>query len=288
MCGKGGGGAGAGEGGGGSKIGQKKGEMVKWQRENRERWKKVSDEVMLNVLRCPLAYLGQAVTSAEAWFNIALRPRKPEGSLGRIAQDGHLDSHTAPELWKGQQLTWCFTPSQPLRLYQGEKKKGGGNKRRRKKEEKKEKKGRKEGRRVRGVGGGGVERELEHQIIHGVETDRGHFFHNLLAVQFIHRKEPTILRVFSLSLQTITHLSLDLADWPLVASSYLVSCTSWVQVAVVLVLLNPPIRKRREALLGRVDLPVQLRGEIIHPAFAEPLLAVSILLWKWGKRKPPP
>ena len=29
----------------------------------------------------------------------ALRPRKPWGSLGRTAQDGHLDSHTAPELW---------------------------------------------------------------------------------------------------------------------------------------------------------------------------------------------
>ena len=27
-----------------------------------------------------------------------LRPRKPEGSLGRTAQDGHLDFHTAPEL----------------------------------------------------------------------------------------------------------------------------------------------------------------------------------------------
>ena len=38
-------------------------------------------------------------TSAETWFNIALRPRKPEGSLGRTAQDGHLDSHTAPEVW---------------------------------------------------------------------------------------------------------------------------------------------------------------------------------------------
>ena len=34
------------------------------------------------------------MTNAEAWFNIALRPRKPEGSLGRTAQDGHLDSHT--------------------------------------------------------------------------------------------------------------------------------------------------------------------------------------------------
>ena len=55
-------------------------------------------EVLLNVLRCRLTYSGQAVTSAEARFNIALRPRKPEGSLGRTAQDVHLDSHTAPEL----------------------------------------------------------------------------------------------------------------------------------------------------------------------------------------------
>ena len=56
------------------------------------------DEVILNVLRCQLTYLGQAVTNAEAWFSIALRSRKPESSLGRTAQDGHLDSHTAPEL----------------------------------------------------------------------------------------------------------------------------------------------------------------------------------------------
>ena len=45
-----------------------------------------------------MTYEGQDETNAEAWFNIALRPRKPEGSLGRTAQDGHLDSHTAPEL----------------------------------------------------------------------------------------------------------------------------------------------------------------------------------------------
>ena len=38
------------------------------------------------------------MTNAEAWFSIALRPQKPEGSLGRTAQDGHLDSHVAPEL----------------------------------------------------------------------------------------------------------------------------------------------------------------------------------------------
>ena len=40
--------------------------------------------------------------SAEARFNKSLRPRKPEGSLGRTAQDVHLDSHTAPELWQGR------------------------------------------------------------------------------------------------------------------------------------------------------------------------------------------
>ena len=38
------------------------------------------------------------MSNAEARFNNSLRPRKPEGSLGRTAQDGHLDSHTAPEL----------------------------------------------------------------------------------------------------------------------------------------------------------------------------------------------
>ena len=56
------------------------------------------EEVMLNVLGCRLTYQGQAETNAEAWFNKSLRPRKPEGSLGRTAQDGHLDSHTSPEL----------------------------------------------------------------------------------------------------------------------------------------------------------------------------------------------
>ena len=38
------------------------------------------------------------MTNAEARFNKSLRPRKPEGSLGRTAQDVHLNSHTAPEL----------------------------------------------------------------------------------------------------------------------------------------------------------------------------------------------
>ena len=38
------------------------------------------------------------MTNAEACFNVALRPRKPEVSLGWTAQDGQLDSHTAPEL----------------------------------------------------------------------------------------------------------------------------------------------------------------------------------------------
>ena len=38
------------------------------------------------------------MTNAEARCNKSLRPRKPEGSLGRTAQDVHLDSDTAPEL----------------------------------------------------------------------------------------------------------------------------------------------------------------------------------------------
>ena len=53
------------------------------------------------------------MTNAEAWFNIALCPRKPEGSLGRTAQDGHLDSHTAPELcFSNGLLSWCFTSTE--------------------------------------------------------------------------------------------------------------------------------------------------------------------------------
>ena len=55
-------------------------------------------DVELHVLGCRLTYQGQTVTSAEAWFTVALRPQKPEGSLGRKAQDGHLDFHTAAEL----------------------------------------------------------------------------------------------------------------------------------------------------------------------------------------------
>ena len=54
------------------------------------------------------------MTNAEARFNKSLRPRKPEGSLGRTAQDVHLDSHTAPELCyggggRGILYTYCYT-----------------------------------------------------------------------------------------------------------------------------------------------------------------------------------
>ena len=38
------------------------------------------------------------MTYAEGRFSNSLCPRKPEVSLGRTAQDSHLDSHTAPEL----------------------------------------------------------------------------------------------------------------------------------------------------------------------------------------------
>ena len=44
----------------------------------------------------------------KARFNKSLHPRKPEGSLGRTAQDVHLDSHTAPELCSGYARSKCF------------------------------------------------------------------------------------------------------------------------------------------------------------------------------------
>ena len=49
------------------------------------------------------------MTNAEGRFNNSLRPQKPEGSLGRPAQDGHLDFHTAPEL--------CMATSEVLVVY---------------------------------------------------------------------------------------------------------------------------------------------------------------------------
>ena len=48
------------------------------------------------------------MTNAEARLSKPLRPRKPEGSLGRTAQDGHLDSHTAPELWVSNSSSCCL------------------------------------------------------------------------------------------------------------------------------------------------------------------------------------
>ena len=45
--------------------------------------------MMLNVLRCQMTYQGQAETRAKAWFSIALRPQKPEGSLGRPPRLSH-------------------------------------------------------------------------------------------------------------------------------------------------------------------------------------------------------
>ena len=48
------------------------------------------------------------MTNAEARCNKSLRPRKPEGSLGRTAQDVHLDSHTAPELWRSPEAAVCI------------------------------------------------------------------------------------------------------------------------------------------------------------------------------------
>ena len=57
-----------------------------WQLSNKYSNHDDDDELMLNVLRCQLIYLGQIVTNAEARCNKSLRPRKPEGSLGLTAR----------------------------------------------------------------------------------------------------------------------------------------------------------------------------------------------------------
>ena len=58
------------------------------------------------------------MTNAEARCNKSLRPRKPEGSLGRTAQDVHLDSHTAPELWtrRAQRTTFNSLDNWAIKL----------------------------------------------------------------------------------------------------------------------------------------------------------------------------
>ena len=48
------------------------------------------DDVELHVLGCRLTYQGQTVTNAEAWFDVALRPQKPSGSLGRPPRLSHF------------------------------------------------------------------------------------------------------------------------------------------------------------------------------------------------------
>ena len=52
--------------------------------------------------------LGTSCDQCEARFNNSLHPLKLEGLLGRTAQDGHLDSHTAPELRALSTLTYYF------------------------------------------------------------------------------------------------------------------------------------------------------------------------------------
>ena len=62
--------------------------------------------MLLNVLGCQLTYhfQGQAETNAEAWLNIALRPRKPEGSLGetKVSRFQGFIELFAPGGWKAK------------------------------------------------------------------------------------------------------------------------------------------------------------------------------------------
>ena len=57
-----------------------------------------SDTSLLPVLLVP--NLSEGADSVGAFeFTVALRPQKPQGLLGTRSQDGHLDFHTASELW---------------------------------------------------------------------------------------------------------------------------------------------------------------------------------------------
>jgi len=68
--------------------------MVRKQTGEKKRKKKKNhlnncdDELMLNVLRCQLTYLGQVVTNAEAQFSNSLRQRKPLRRLVRTDSPG--------------------------------------------------------------------------------------------------------------------------------------------------------------------------------------------------------
>ena len=113
------------------------------------------------------------MANAEAWFNIALRPRKPEGLLGRTAQDGHLDSHTAPELCArlstGPIYTVRISRAADLPGFRSWLKYlSGDNLALNKPRDRREKRGRPEG---RGGRGGGRDRESETQRVRDRETE---------------------------------------------------------------------------------------------------------------------
>src|SRR5215471_11221961 len=54
------------------------------------------------------------------------------------------------------------------------------------------------------------------------------------------------------------------------------SIQTWNELTLIDVLLRPPAQQSRKALFGRIDRPIQLRREIIHPAVDQPLARIGI------------
>src|SRR5580765_6340114 len=50
------------------------------------------------------------------------------------------------------------------------------------------------------------------------------------------------------------------------------------EVALFGILLVPPVQQYRKALVLRLDTPIQLRREIIYPAFVQPLARIRVKL----------
>src|SRR5437870_1282186 len=44
------------------------------------------------------------------------------------------------------------------------------------------------------------------------------------------------------------------------------------------ILFHPPFEKRSKALFGRIDWPVELRRQVIHPSFCQPFAGIRVQL----------
>src|SRR5688572_25140173 len=60
------------------------------------------------------------------------------------------------------------------------------------------------------------------------------------------------------------------------AVAHAIRCEAGPHMAGQRILPEPPIEQRGKALLRRIDRPVELRGEVVHPSLLEPLPRVGV------------